>query len=317
MLPYLANEPETSSHVPLSEEFSSMSTTTSRIVIVGADPHARVSLCRGLRRLGFEARVVEEIGSIITQATRQPPDIILVAHLAGQPWDAAGADALCRHPDSRDIPVVMVCEQGDDVAIAQALSSGFRDVWVGPLSPAVLKARVGALLRTQEEIARLREQVCVDELTAVFNRRGILAMLERETNRMNRNGTRLGILLIDVDDFKQVNDTYGHNTGDDVLSAIGRVLQQNIRSSDAAGRIGGDEFLVVLPDVDEYQAHQVAARIRSGIEQISIPGVQLQVSASVGVAVSEGQAQRAGRGLIDDADRSMYRCKRGGVQAKA
>lgn len=264
-------------------------------------------------------RVAADVKTLVAAAESTPPALILVA--ADDP--ASGVFALKKlraHPELREVPFVLVCDACSDALVAHALNSGMHDVWVGPLSPCVLKARVGALLRSQEEVLRLRAQVCVDELTGVFNRRGILGMLERETSRMSRLGTELGILLVDVDDFKQINDTYGHSTGDEVLRAIGGVLKQVIRRSDAAGRIGGDEFLVVLPDVDGLQAHQVAERIRLGISAIAIPDVQVCVGASIGVAVSQGHGVGTGRGLIDDADRSMYRRKRGSsghIHAKA
>jgi two-component system cell cycle response regulator len=281
----------------------------SRLIVLSPEAGARVSLCAALQRLGFAAVAAASEGEVLLEAEDGPPDLVLIALLRGQPWSQARLDELRRHPDVRDSAFVMLCEDGDRNLAVTALEAGMRDVWLGPLSTAELAARLRAQLRIQAELRRLREQVCVDELTGIFNRRGILNMLERETNRLSHNGSQLGILLIDVDEFKHINDTYGHSAGDEVLRAIGKVLRCSIRRSDAAGRIGGDEFLVVLPGVDELQAYQVAERIRAGIDQLTFAGAGMRVTASIGVAVSESHGG-SGRGLLDDADRSMYSRKR-------
>jgi two-component system cell cycle response regulator len=291
------------------EDARATSSLENRLIVLSSEPGARVSLCAALQRLGFAAVAAASEGEVLLQAEDGQPDLILLAHLRGQPWNQARLDELRRHPDVRDSAFVMLCEDGDRNLAVAALEAGIRDVWMGPLSTAELAARLRAQLRVQGELRRLREQVCVDELTGIYNRRGILNMLERETNRLSHNGSQLGILLIDVDEFKHINDTYGHSAGDEVLRAIGKVLRCSIRRSDAAGRIGGDEFLVVLPGVDELQAYQVAERIRSGIDQLAFAGAGMHVSASIGVAVSESHGG-SGRGLLDDADRSMYSRKR-------
>ena len=292
-----------------SEDIRAVSVPQAQLIVLCTEPATRTSLCTALHRLGFAAVAAASEDEVLRKAEDKQPDLVLMAQLYGQPWNAARIEELRMHPDIREVPFVMLCEESDRQLAVAALEAGIRDVWMGPLSPAELGARLRAQLRVQEEMRRLREQVCVDELTGIFNRRGILNMLERETNRLSHNGTPLGILLIDIDDFKHINDTYVHITGDEVLRAIGKVLHCSIRRSDAAGRIGGDEFLVVLPGVDEAQAHQVADRIRTGIEQIAIADSGVRVSASIGVAVSQAHGGSSGR-LIDDADRSMYRRKR-------
>lgn len=304
MVPSSAREPAL-----YSEDICAVSISQAQLFVLCTEPATRISLCTALHRLGFAAVAAASEDEILRRAEDRQPDLVLMAQLRGQPWDATRLEELRMHPDLREVPFVMLCEDTDRALAVAALEAGIRDVWMGPLSPAELGARLRAQLRVQDEMRRLREQVCVDELTGIFNRRGILSMLERETNRLSRNGTPLGILLIDIDEFKHINDTYGHVTGDEVLRAIGKILNCSIRRSDAVGRIGGDEFLVVLPDVDEAQAHQVADRIRAGIEQIAIADSGVRVSASIGVAVSEGHSGSSGR-LIDDADRSMYRRKR-------
>lgn len=283
------------------------SSPEARLIVLSPEPGTRIALCTALQRLGFAAVAAASEDDVARAAEEAPPDLVLLAHLRGQTWSPSRLDELRRHPDVKESALVMLCEESDRGVAVAALEAGMRDVWIGPLSTAELAARLRAQLRLHGELRRLREQVCVDELTGIYNRRGILDVLERETNRLSHNGTPLGILLVDVDAFKHINDTYGHSVGDEVLRALGKVLQCSIRRSDAAGRIGGDEFLVVLPGVDELQARQVAERIRTGIDQLTFADARMQVTASIGIAVSQG---RGGASLIDDADRSMYRRKR-------
>ncbi len=292
----------------LAGEHIPTSTAEACLSIFGSDPVTRASLCSALRLLGFDVKATGDEHMLSYQLREEPVDLLLVIQAPGEPWQPGRLDELQSHSGARELPVIVLCEGEDRATAVAAMEDGVRDAWLGPMTPAELAVRVRSQLRQAAEMRRLRAQVCIDELTGIFNRRGILGMLERETNRLNRTGSSLGILLIDVDHFKHINDTYGHSTGDSVLRAIGDVLMASIRRSDAAGRLGGDEFLVVLPEVDEDQAHQVAERIRSGIARIGFTSAE--VSASIGVAVSENKSVPSGSHLIDHADRSMYRRKR-------
>lgn len=280
-----------------------------RILLIDPNPQSRASYRVMLRELGVAVDAVARAQAAVARAARLRPDLVLLRISLDRGWDAAGLESLRAHPDTRDIPVVVLACDVDTATVVAALDRGARDVWACPLSAAELAARVRAHMRTVNEMQRLREQISVDELTGILNRRGILSALERETNRLSRDGTPMGILLIDVDDFKRINDTHGHSVGDHVLRDIGRVLAQSIRSTDAAGRLGGDEFLVVLADVDEAQAQQVAARIRADIERIAVGESGMNASASIGIAVTHAP-HASSNGLLDDADRSMYREKR-------
>lgn len=282
-----------------------------RILLIDADRDSRASHRRALRKGGFAVDAANNDRAATSSLGRRKPDLVLLRLARAHQWDPSGLEELHTHPDARDIPIVILSEGFDAAAVVSALDRGARDVWAGPITGDELVARIRAQLRTTREIHRLREQVCIDELTGILNRRGILNVLERETNRLSRDGTPLGILLIDVDDFKLVNDTYGHRTGDQVLRDIGRVLRESVRATDAAGRLGGDEFLVVLAGVSEAQAQRVARRIRRDIESITVPPAGRCVRVSIGVAVTRAKSASSHM-LLDDADQSMYRAKRTG-----
>lgn len=159
------------------------------------------------------------------------------------------------------------------------------------------------------EVARLRRQSNTDPLTGVLNRRGITRALAAEEERAARHQHPVAVLLADVDDFKTINDRYGHAVGDRALEALARAMVRTLRTSDLVGRIGGDEFLVILPHCTEAEARQVAERLAEEIAAVSLSapdGTQIQVGATIGAAGSDV----ARSNLVDLADQCMLRGKR-------
>lgn len=161
--------------------------------------------------------------------------------------------------------------------------------------------------RLAKEVADLRHSVSRDSLTGLLNRRGFDESLHREVARHNRHGDGLAVLLFDLDNLKPLNDTYGHAAGDEALIAVAEAITEQLRESDVAARIGGDEFAVLLPAAASMQARQVALRLRAAIEARSVSGMPIAVS--VGVGTARGCPTTA-RALLFDADFSLYSDKR-------
>jgi diguanylate cyclase (GGDEF)-like protein len=161
----------------------------------------------------------------------------------------------------------------------------------------------------------VERQAVTDELTGLFNRRRFQEAMATEVERSKRFGQPVGLVLLDLDDFKTVNDTYGHQQGDLVLREVARVLRETSREIDEPARYGGEELAVVLPGTDLEGAYNLAERVRSGIEELALPlldgdGV-LRVTASFGVATLPGSADDM-RDLVAAADEALYRAKRAG-----
>jgi len=162
--------------------------------------------------------------------------------------------------------------------------------------------------------AELRRLASIDELTGVANRRWFTAMASRELERCRRFNHQLALLMIDVDHFKKVNDTHGHAVGDEVLKAFTRVLEGNLRSVDLLGRLGGEEFAVMLPESDHKAASHTAERLRAAVETLDFPlegGSHLKITTSVGIAILASAGETLDR-LLARADGALYIAKREG-----
>ena len=155
-------------------------------------------------------------------------------------------------------------------------------------------------------IAELR--AATDALTGLANRRAIQDTLRRMVAQAMRAGGPLSAIAVDLDHFKQINDRFGHDKGDDVLAAAAQTLTGTLRTSDFVGRQGGEEFIVLLPDTDLEGALVAAENLRAEIERIEIAGVDRPITASFGVAVLPADALDAD-GLLRHADRALYAAK--------
>lgn len=169
---------------------------------------------------------------------------------------------------------------------------------------------VSELKRLERE---LYQQAAVDVLTGLANRRSFLSQLGRAFAQARRQGQPLSLLYLDLDHFKLVNDRYGHAAGDEVLKTFARVVAQQVRAADLVGRLGGEEFAVLLPDADDAQATEVAERVRQAVAacQIDTGAATVRVTVSIGLASLQPQHDAPDR-LLEDADGALYAAKQHG-----
>ena len=205
--------------------------------------------------------------------------------------------------------------------MVEGMEAGADDYVTKPFNGLELKARLRAgrrILDLQAELLEtreaLREQATKDSLTGIWNRGSILEILGRELGRGLREGASAGVVMMDLDRFKSVNDAHGHLAGDRVLESSARRLQASIRIYDAIGRYGGEEFLVLLPGCDEKSAVCQAERMRQELEKepVRVFGNDISVTASFGVTTTAPGVGLRPEDVIRAADEALYAAKRSG-----
>ena len=293
--------------------------TDEATVLVVDDSLVIRSVVRGwLEEQGYHVVEVEDGDAAVEHCLAAPPDVVLLdIEMPG----LNGHEVLARlksEPALQDIPVVFLTNHASMDEVLRGLGGGAHDYLRKPFEPAELVARVGAAARVkklQDELRRrnseLDEISRTDALTGLFNRRHLEEVLRANVGASRRHGHDIGVLLLDVDHFKQVNDTYGHPGGDSVLCELARRIEGQLRAGDVAGRWGGEEFLVILPHTDLVGAVGAAERIRSSIEsrQFDVGGILARVTLSGDCAAEAGASADD---LVHTADTGLYEAKASG-----
>jgi diguanylate cyclase (GGDEF)-like protein len=220
-----------------------------------------------------------------------------------------------------DIPVIMLTSHEDQESKIRGLEAGASDYVTKPFFPAELLARVKVQLkikslqdRLKQSNQQLKELSQTDALTGLANRRHLMDILATEFERSRRNDVHFSLLMIDLDHFKKVNDTYGHQEGDVVLRSLAELMLCHLRQYDTAARFGGEEFSLILPETDPVEAAGVAERMRKSIAKMAFTGEieKLQITASIGVATSPNPKINHAEDLLRAADDALYEAKGNG-----
>jgi two-component system cell cycle response regulator len=248
---------------------------------------------------------------------------LIIVSLLLREGDGLRLCAALRSQDAtRHVPLLVLVEEGDHDRLARALDLGCNDYLLRPIDKNELVARTRTQIRRRRYQEKLRTDyersmslALTDTLTGLYNRRYASSHMARVLEQMQAAGKPLGLLLIDIDHFKSVNDTYGHAVGDEVLRAVANRLSRHLRGFDTVARWGGEEFVVIMPEANLQVASGVAERLRrkvaSGPVTVSGPTSELTVTVSIGVAVT-GQEISTLDDLMRAADAAMYVAKRGG-----
>jgi len=223
---------------------------------------------------------------------------------------------------SRFIPILLVVDAGGEAIVVRALELGVNDYILRPLDPNELVVRCLTQIKRKRFNDRLRDSVnhtielaVTDALTGLNNRRYLDKHLKLLFDRAAARGRPLSVCITDIDRFKSVNDTYGHDAGDEVLREFAARIRSTVRGADLACRFGGEEFVVVMPDTSPETAAAVAERLRYAVENqpfvVRQSGASLNITASLGIACSVHGATSAEE-LVRQADRALYEAKHGG-----
>ncbi len=289
------------------------------ILIVDDNDSNRDLLYRRLKSLGFQC--LQASGGIEALEVLQKEKIDLVLLDVLMP-DMNGIEVLneIRNSDLKsDLPVIMVSGFDDVRSVAKCIAIGASDYLSKPVDSIVLGAKVVAALerkalrsKSNKLMEQLTIQATTDQLTGIKNRRSIYEELDSLIENYKLSSKHFGIILLDIDFFKSVNDTYGHHAGDMVLIDAAKCFSENIRSNDFIGRQGGEEFLALIESVDIEEIGMIGERVRSSIEEsiIKVEGIEIKITVSGGIAHSSEKIDRDE--LINLADQRLYVAKQTG-----
>jgi len=287
----------------------------------------RILICddspRQVERIGMqlarEHRIaVETSPEKALEAARSPLDLIIVSAVA-ESFDGLRLIAQLRSAEaSRRTPVLAVVDAEERPRLVKALELGAHDILTRPVDPEELSARVKTQVKRKRYADFLRqkldyslEMAVTDALTGLHNRRYMAGQLQGLVTRANHGGEPVSVLVLDIDHFKSINDGFGHDAGDEVLREFAVRVATNVRAVDLPCRLGGEEFVVVMPDTPLEAAVSIAERIRRDVEGAPFRlagGEGLNVTISIGVACSAGNGD-APDALLKRADEGVYEAK--------
>jgi diguanylate cyclase (GGDEF)-like protein len=296
-----------------------------RILIAEDDFTSRTILAAVLKKQGHEVMAMVN-GAEAWDAMQQSG----APKLAILDWVMPEIDGIevCRRVRTMETDeqpyIIMLTSRGEKADIIAGLEAGANDYLAKPCDVGELRARIevgrrmiemqAALVKSREALAH---QAAHDPLTGILNRRAILDSLANELSRASRNGTTVSIGMCDLDCFKQINDRYGHQVGDEVLCGFTRIIQDTLRKYDLIGRYGGEEFLVISPEVGEPARQAVYERLCERVADGTILTGAGDISITVSIGVSSGTGADTVDALLNEADTALYEAKTKGRNCAA
>ena len=294
--------------------------TGGRVLVVDDNPR---QLQRVMAELSVEHRPVAEIDPENALLTAKGPVDVVLVNAAARNFDGLRLAASLRSDErTRHVPVLAILDADDRKRLVKALEIGVNDVLTRPIDPQEMAARVRTQIKRKRYTDFLRQNLdyslelaVTDELTGLNNRRFMEGQIIALVERSAAGGDPVAALMIDIDHFKKINDTYGHDVGDEVLREFAARLASNVRAIDLPCRYGGEEFTVIMPGASIEAAEKVAERIRLHVAgapfRVAAGSELLNVTISIGVAASMGEHDTP-EALIKRADEAVYEAKAGG-----
>jgi diguanylate cyclase (GGDEF)-like protein len=293
----------------------------SRVLIVQADEAERLFQRALFANAGLLTREAASGTAALELLAKESPDLIVLGRSLP---DLDGLELLPRLKSGEldFTPVLVVSHKNDTMERVRGLQLGADDYLGRPCDPSELLARARALLRvklTHDKIRKLQqslEQLVVsDPLTGLNNRRFLMDRLEQEMQRADRHRVPLAFAMLDLDQFKPINDQFGHVVGDKVLVAVGNAISRCVRACDVASRYGGDEFAIILPQTPAEGALRVCERMLRAVGDLELrdpTGTLVRVTASLGLASYPAEDLETPEDLVRSADAALYGAKRSG-----
>jgi len=296
-----------------------MSEQTVRVLLVDDDRTMLTSLSEMVRECGYEPYAASTWSEALQLFRELDPHIALLDVMMPT-IDGFKLTGMLKAATDRFVPIILITGLDDIGSKRRAMAAGADDFLTKPVKPLELEIRLNSMLRIKQLTDEIHEvntklaQIAVtDPLTQLFNRRAVYEHLEREFARSQRYGNPFCVYLMDIDHFKNVNDTYGHSVGDQVLVMVSDALRQTVRRTDVVGRYGGEEFIVLAPETDMVNAQILGERLREVVAERTKQADDLpDVTISIGVAQAESGTMTHFEELVHLADSALYEAKRTG-----
>ena len=283
----------------------------SNILVVDDNPDKLLLLESALKLAGYRVTTATDGDEALAAIESYQPDLVITDVMMPRMNGYELAQRIRSNPRTKFIPVIMQTAAGRRVEdLRRASEVGALGYITDPTDLDLLLARTRTLLEFKAYLDVCEEAAFTDHLTGLANRRRFERQLEREVNRTLRLEHPFSLMMIDIDNFKRLNDTFGHDMGDEAIRRIGKVLSEGTRGIDLAARIGGEEFAVLLVETELTRGLEVAERLRMAIRDLSIPPVDY-LTASFGVAECPSSAQTS-TDILKAADNLLYQAKRTG-----
>ncbi|MCP4040844.1 MAG: diguanylate cyclase, partial [Gammaproteobacteria bacterium] len=278
-----------------------------RRVLVVDDSPENVRLLNEILAGDYQVLFATSGAMALEVARAQNPDLILLDVMMPEMDGYQVCNELKRDPATDRIPIIFLTGKDRDEDEELGFGLGAADYLAKPVRPAVVKMRVRNQLELKRNEDLILRQALYDPLTTLPNRQLVLERLKVMLKDSLRDNLKIALLFIDLDDFKQVNDTLGHEGGDQLLVEAARRLRESVRAVDTVGRLGGDEFTIILPRLANIESPKLIAEniLQAFARPFSLVGRELIVTPSIGITVSpdDGSAPKL---MLRNADTAMY-----------
>ncbi len=285
-----------------------------RILVVD-DEKINLNILIGLLGDKYEVLVALNAKKALATLEKKEVNLILLDIVMPGMDGFEACHILKKQAHTQEIPIIFITVESDEKTIEEAYGIGGIDFITKPFKPKELLAKVKRELKLQEMQKELQLLAATDPMTKLYNRRYFTSASAHIFDLAKRHKTNISLIMIDIDNFKSINDTYGHKTGDDVIVNLANILRNQQRKSDIICRFGGEEFLILLPNTTLQNAKIVAEKIRKNVEKVSIylnEKKSIHYTVSLGVSEVDTQNEANIEEAIKRADTALYEAKKSG-----
>ena len=299
----------------LDSEMDSHSERTPVILIADDDPSIRLVLRHVMEQCRYHVIEVGTGKEAVESTINQVPDLILMDAVMPEMDGFSATEEIKKLSGCKSTPVLMATSLDDDLSIARAFEVGASDFVTKPFNWSVLKHRISRMLYAAEAEHKIRHLSYHDTLTGLPNRMLFIDRIDQAISRAQREQAQFALLFLDIDHFKVINDSMGHEAGDELLNIVSTRLKDILRKTDTVARLGGDEFTIIVEDLEEPE--WVVSVANNILKELNVPaeinGKEVHIGGSIGIAMYPQDGDNFGA-LLKNADTAMYRAKDMGRQ---